>query len=620
MKTVPSIELFDKIIINYVKDYNLNTDFILNQLNIGLADLYIIRDLQQVYKCNSNAFCAGLLLLCHKLNSGSLCLFLNVTAMEKLANFIGANANDVVDVFFALDLSKNSPLLISNQKLYFQIYANHSSSLEGNLKRLISIKPKILKNKNDVVTKVINNIKYPLDKLQIDAIHKSVSHQFSIISGGPGTGKTTVMTAVLRCIVRLYNFDINDIKLVAPTGRAAKRMGEALKNAITKDLTHIDAIDKNLLKLEPKTLHSLLGANPSRRNFLYNSSNRLLAKLIIIDEVSMVDLVLMDKFITSMSNECILILLGDQFQLPSVGAGAVLADLMPPITCEIDSKDKSIAGCVTVLKTSQRCQKDIAQFSEYIKFGNIENAFAFLKQNNQDNLTNNIGVFYHQAQQNQIKLFKDFYLNWFKQYFLTGENCFKKLLQNINIDFDTIDNSISVLDNLFKSVYANRVLCAVRKGIYGCDNINQTIVDAIKQELNQWGRDSLFHGVVIMISENNMPLRLYNGDTGIVLYDKISNCLRVVFEDGITYRSIPVSLLPAYQLAFAITVHKSQGSEFDRILIALPDDVDNKLLTREILYTGLTRAKRRVDIFATKPSLCKAITTTLHREGGLDIW
>lgn len=642
----------------------------------GAGDLLLIRDLIDLADDQSDAFLLLLMLLADAVNTGSLCLPLEVGYLAKKLEGQDVSAIALLDKATSLPQSicgSNSAddklLILQHNKLYFHKYASNEACLQKEITALLQHKgqPTLdCQAVQNAVGEILMTTRYSLAPMQVLALVNTLHSPFSIISGGPGTGKTTIMAAVLRGLMRLGVISsVADIALAAPTGRAAKRMTEALKNGIENDITIKSEQDQALLSLESQTLHRLLGANPMRGNFKYHAGNLLRAKVIVVDEVSMVDIVMMNRFIQAVPKDSKLIFLGDQYQLPSVDAGAVLSDLMPPLgsaaqyseafantvlaslpRCDVpgmkfsdDAKQEIVANLavqaesglmlnrVTILNKPQRCQQEIEALSVCIKNGDVTAAQKFLSPRKMTPNENafiwpeNEGMFHICPQADfTISQWKDLYLSWLEKYFMGDEpSSFLQQVNRLKVDFDALDASTSELTAVFSKIFENRILCAVRSGPYGAETINYHICKRLRSTFAA-GADVRFHGSIIMISENDKSRDLYNGDTGLLVKDRNSKHLRAIFQHGEGFRSFSIHGLPAFTSAFAMTVHKSQGSEFERILMALPDDKEHRLLTREILYTGLTRAKKQACLLSTDACLEVGVARKVERHSGMNFY
>ena len=410
-------------------------------------------------------------------------------------------------------------------------------------------------------TGIINNI----DKMVKDG-------RFHIITGGPGTGKTTSLAKILA--EKLNENIEQNILLAAPTGKAAYRMNEALRFSLKydekKEHTHwVKNTDQKVLeilnKLESKTLHRLLGYIHLSVNFKHTSENPLNANIIVIDECSMVDLPMMSKLLDAVPDNCNLFLLGDKNQLASVEVGSVFADI-----CEKYKRDgriykeltenhraKDAPGIVKLSNQILKAKEDKSDinFDDEIICKNIE----YRKEDKYDTLIKNFeGLFNARNKEETLNMLKKF-----------------------------------------------QILCTTKTGINGTEQINKRIKELAKK----------VRFTPIIITENNYELKLFNGDVG------VKDEKEAHFIIGEEIKSFSALTLPAHELAYAITIHKSQGSEYDCIAVVYPNDIkqdDSKtFLTGELLYTAITRAKKKCLIFGSKDIIVNSCKNTISRASGI---
>lgn len=442
----------------------------------------------------------------------------------------------------------------------------------------------------------------------------AVSSRTAVISGGPGTGKTTTVARILAALVQ-STADPLLIELAAPTGKAAARLTESLGEAIAQlDLT--DA-QRAMMPDQAKTLHRLLGAQPDSRRLRHHQKNPLMSDVLIVDEASMVDLPMMAALIDALPENAMLILLGDKDQLASVEAGAVLGDICrfaeSGYTPQRRQALEAMTGCVLpdkspahpvnvqdhlcLLRKSFRFDagSGIGQLATAVNNGDVRETMAVLGGQRPDvryvPLENEDG--YAQVLTDTMKAYLPF-LSLVKQH----------------------ADPAAVLDAFSQF----RLLCALREGPFGVEGLNERI----ERLLHQQGhirrplihRHRAYHGKPVMISRNDSPLGLFNGDIGIMLTDE-NHELRVYFRlpDG-TIRSIRPSRLPAHETAYVMTVHKSQGSEFAHTALVLPVQ-PSPLVSRELLYTALTRAKQFLTIYSREECVKRAVKTPTQRYSGL---
>lgn len=439
----------------------------------------------------------------------------------------------------------------------------------------------------------------------------ALQRRFAIITGGPGTGKTTTVVKLLALLQHGAGGALN-IKLAAPTGKAAVRLTESISGA----LTQLPAERARAIPTEVTTLHRLLGAVPNRRSFRHNRDNPLQLDVLVVDEASMVDLEMMAALLDALPEQAQLVLLGDKDQLSSVEAGSVLGDLCRG--AELGGyRDDTVAllqafsavaldewrGEGSVLNQATVMLRKSHRFDAHSGIGQLAAAV-----NRGD--TGAVELF---AQYPDIELFSANQLSILKATVVAG---YRQYLQQAQ------PGPADERDNWARSVLGSysrfQVLCALRSGDWGVEGVNEQISQwlhssGIINRQQQW-----YSGRPVMMQRNNYNLGLMNGDIGITLVDPLSNMLRVVFQlaDGSIKWVLP-SRLTEVETAFAITVHKSQGSEFNHCCLVLPPD-NSPLLSRELLYTGITRAKQHFSLLCAAPALLRqAISRRVARSSGL---
>ncbi|MBS0971229.1 exodeoxyribonuclease V subunit alpha [Chimaeribacter arupi] len=443
----------------------------------------------------------------------------------------------------------------------------------------------------------------------------AITRRISIISGGPGTGKTTTVARLLAALVELSADRKLRIQLAAPTGKAAARLTESLGKA-SRELA-LDAAIQAAIPQEASTLHRLLGAQPNSQRMRHHAANPLHLDVLVVDEASMVDLPMMARLIAALPPHARVIFLGDRDQLASVEAGAVLGDL-----CRFAEQGYSparadqlsrITGCAlsgTDLKAHATVRDSLCLLRKSYRFDaasgigllasavNAGKAAAALKV---------LGGSHEDVQGYPLAENEDY------PHLL--ERCvahYRPYLEQVKAGAGA--GEILRLFNQF------RVLCAVREGPFGVSGLNDRIelalnrCGAIRRQPGAAGR--WYAGRPVMISRNDSALGLFNGDIGITLRDH-RNELRVYFQlpNG-EIKSVQPSRLPAHETAYAMTVHKSQGSEFDHTLLVLPNQW-LPVLTRELVYTAITRAKKQLSLYASHNVLASAISTPTQRRSGL---
>ena len=453
------------------------------------------------------------------------------------------------------------------------------------------------------------------------AVATAIKSPFSIITGGPGTGKTTTVTRLLLVLQELFDCKLH-IKLVAPTGKAASRLEESIKNALGFMQEKMNLSDSlfNSIPQKASTLHSLLGVNAFNDYTRYNSHNPLQLDVLVVDETSMIGLPMMAKLINALKPETRLILLGDQAQLASVEAGAVLGELAQFVNqsysheqaaylqattgYEVESADCSnpIRDCLCHLTESRRFDKDsgIGKLAEFIQKGKADDS---------------LGLFEHYPQELHFNALNDESdaVNQVVKSAVKNYRTFLKMLDDLRkqkIDPNAKnEQGISYAEAIQAQFNSVRFLTALRNNNLGVENLNKEIVLALQEEKLLWFRNEQdwYIGKPIMITENDHNVRLYNGDIGLCLANG-----KVWFGN----REVLTSRIPAHEPAFMMTIHKSQGSEFEHTVMVLPTEV-NPVLSRELVFTGVTRAKKELTVFADEKIWKTAIRQTVRRQSGL---
>ena len=474
---------------------------------------------------------------------------------------------------------------------------------------------------NQQITPLKIAIPEGLHEHQIKAINVANNNAFSIITGGPGTGKTYTVAQLVIALQQAtesggdaresirFSTDSASLALAAPTGKAAQRMQESLQAAL-------DAADVELQLQEAKTIHRLLGIGRTGRP-RYDANNPLGEDIIIVDEASMLGVELANYLVSAVKPGARLILLGDANQLAAVDAGAVLADLcriplLQTIHAELtesrrftaDSGIGKLAYQINKADTDthtiwQLLKHDKALSFQYVNNVNTLQTDASLDNNIENSLSKNKNI-------SSLTLN---YLNYLDK--------IKSLLIN-PIEKSMPESVKETIASLMETFNQFRVLTAGHNGEWGDHYINNYLTQWHLTELKlPLGQNTWFHGRPVMVLQNNYELGLFNGDIGFCLQTGDEhNRLEVFFENK--KQGIAVNLLneEVIATAYAMTIHKSQGSEFEHVAITF-DNSHARLLSKELIYTAVTRAKEKVTIYSTKNALEKAVQTPTERHTGL---
>jgi exodeoxyribonuclease V alpha subunit len=414
------------------------------------------------------------------------------------------------------------------------------------------------------------------------AVKCSYENRFFLLTGGPGTGKTTVvgkLLALLHFSAAHDQLPSPRIALAAPTGKAAMRMSEALRASMLQLMQQqlLSREQYNALSLQASTLHRLLGYQPNSSSFQYNQKHLLPIDVLVIDEASMVDIALLSKTLDALPENARIVIIGDSAQLPSIEAGHALHAMHAAFSSAqfLAKKNRHIHLDYAY---RQRDAMEIFHAAALIKSGDAQGFMAFC----QLQLPTRIEWLSEQVQLDTI------------------------LLHQAVALFRAVAAS-RTLESAFALSKQFRVLCASRDDAFGVLAVNHYI----KQQLRAGSQNSFFKGQCLMITANHPRELLYNGDLGICWPDENGH-LKAWFETAEGIKDWHLSALPAHEDAFAITIHKAQGSEFDHILLLLPS-AEHRVLSRELLYTGLTRARQRVQLWASAASIAAAIATPTNR-------
>jgi exodeoxyribonuclease V alpha subunit len=436
----------------------------------------------------------------------------------------------------------------------------------------------------------------------------AVLRRLCVISGGPGTGKTTTAIRILALLARQSREPLR-VALAAPTGKAAARLQEAMRAAAERlpDSPEVRAVVPD----EARTIHRLLGARPRRVRFRHDREHLLAYDVVVVDEASMVDLALMAKLVAAVPPAARLVLLGDRDQLASVEAGAVLGDLCGDAPGFSDGfratieaatgsaiprgqpSASALCDSIVLLTRSHRfaATSGIGRLAAAVNRGDGATACAVLG----DARAAEVGWRPAPSPETVATLAADRYAPY----------------------LEAIERGASPAE-AFTAFRSFRLLAAHRRGPWGVEALNALVADELARRLAVDADGAWYAGRPVLVTENDYTLGLFNGDVGIALPDPAADGdLRVTFEgDGGQVRRLSPMRLPAHEPVWAMTVHKSQGSEFDRVLLVLPDE-DSLLLTRELVYTAVTRARERVEIAGDETILLAAIERRLVRSSGL---
>lgn len=467
------------------------------------------------------------------------------------------------------------PLRRERNLYYLQRHWLEETSLICKVKEFLLEKP-ILEADPTAVKKKVDErtLACLLKPEQAEAIISASCQSLSVIFGGPGTGKTYTAGHLVNIIMESLQTEQRnsfEIALAAPTGKAAANLEKSLKKVAGG------------INVQGKTLHALLGVK-SKFHTNLDEIPKLTADLVVIDECSMVDLGMMLRLFSALKLGSRLILLGDPFQLPSVETGSIFADLVHFLKFFPSCKPCELLSCQRVELQS------ILDFAACVKEGDVNKALKS-KQGTECRILEKHAVHPHEIQE-QL-------LGYTKSWFLPD----------------------ATPQRAFESLNRHRLLSPIKKGPLGVDEINRKFRQALVRKVKHGQQFS----APIMIAKNDYSLELFNGETGILvktITEKEDNGFHFQIGDYAlfpdmgtgTLRKIPALLLPTFEYAYCMSVHKSQGSEFDHVLLLLPEG--SELFGREVLYTAVTRARKKLEIWSHENILEQTIERQSRRLSG----
>ena len=407
-----------------------------------------------------------------------------------------------------------------------------------------------------------------------------MERSLALITGGPGTGKTTT-AARLLALLSLRNPSIR-VALAAPTGKAAARLGEAIGQAVREfDVIRGDVQGRlEQAGAEARTLHRLLRWNPRMDRCRYHEGNPLPYDVVVVDEASMLDLVLWDRLLSAVGSDTRLVVLGDHRQLESVQPGRVLGEMIEAATHGV------LGTCHVELERNYRSEQypGITKLAASIR--NYD-AQAALRTLHDEQFRGELHL--HAADQVDAVLAK-----------VWAEIC-------AVVRAEQPAEALTALTRI-------RLLCAVRHGRYGVDGINAAVEARLRMEGLPTGERA--HGRPVLITANDHHSGLFNGDVGVLMADQNGRGLVAWFHGAQEPRGVPLLALPEHETAWAMTVHRSQGSEFESVVFVLPPQ-EHELVGPELLYTGVTRARSRILLVADETALQAACRQRVPRRTGL---
>ena len=538
-------------------------------------------------------------------------------------------SKEVINNYLEEITKENLPSIIGEHKifeiddtyLYIKKYNDARLSIRKSIKRLF------YNNSNKVSSFNYRDWlkKYELATAQEEIVKKGISHNL-IITGGPGTGKTT---SILFLLISLLIEDKDAvIHLAAPSGKASSRMKESIIKGLNdleqdKKDAYKEVIDK-INNLKESTIHSLLSISNVTHAFSYNKEHQFAPAIFVIDEASMIDICLFASLLDAIPEGSRIFIMGDKNQLPSVECGAVFAELL---------KMDELKDNIVTLNESKRFKEDSEIYDLASRINNGQNL----------NISSNSWLDYEKFEIKEVNKgsYPIYYYSNIKDgvhekkiiervVFKWGEKFYKDLqLKSMNLD----PNDNESIIKLFKYSESSKILCAENESIRGVNRINELLKNTFIDKKLKTSVDNEYAGQIMMINKNNKELDLYNGDSGLLvtfkddptLYLMVRKASNLVSEDGKKMDKIfklgdfvfyPFRMITRSEisLAYSITIHKSQGSDYPNILIILPSKKGHPLLNRQIVYTAITRTCGNTYLLTNIDRLNEAKDTVLVRD------
>ncbi len=435
---------------------------------------------------------------------------------------------------------------------------------------------------------------------QVDAVAKALGRPVFVLTGGPGTGKTTTVLRLLMAASRRHHASRGEwprIMLAAPTGKASQRLGESLRHAQPGDfsagwqeaLAHVQAG-------ETSTLHRLLGSRGTRGGFVHGGELPLDADIVVVDEASMLDLALLRALLSALRADASLMLVGDADQLDSVGTGSVLQD----IVAALDDAGPHLQR----LQHAYRADAALRPLNEAVRIGDLaafHAAFAAAGSHAQYYQLGDLHGLNARVDAWSEALLEDYHRH--------------------HVDQPVDKHDAEGIATLLAAVGRRQLLCALRDGPFGATGLNAAIEAQLSPALQEEGGavigEHWYPGRRILVTRNDATSGLFNGDIGLCLRES-GDRLRVWFHGGDGQpRPFDIGALPPHEPAFAMTVHKAQGSEYDEVAVVLPPRAEHPLLSRQWFYTAISRARRHLQLWGSDVAIMQAIAHPARRSSGL---
>jgi exodeoxyribonuclease V alpha subunit len=544
------------------------------------SDVHAARRIQALAAEPDDEVALALALAVRSLRHGSVCLELGAVADEPLPEGL-AWPDGWVEHVSTSRLAAAGVVRVEGDVVYLDRYWREECQVRDDLVARLSLPPPdVDQPRLEALAVTLFDDRYAEQRT---AALQAARQWTTVLTGGPGTGKTTAVAGLLALLADQSERALR-IALTAPTGKASARLQEAVRTALrdTSFAGHRGAVAEPVAQ----TLHRLLGwRRGSRNRFRHDRDNRLPHDVIVVDETSMVSLTMMARLLEAVRADCRLVFVGDPDQLASVEAGAVLADL-------VDGLSRRGSGSVAALRTSHRFGPEIGGLAEAVRAGDADGVLDRLQTSGE-----------------HVEL-----LDASDPAVLTSVR--DRLVRHAlrlreAAAAGSAADAIQILDR-------HRLLCAHRDGPWGVGHWNRLVERSLAERPGLpigggWGQE-WYAGRPLLLTSNDYGLDLFNGDTGVVVATADGVRAAIAVPGG--HRALATSRLTDVETMHAMTVHKSQGSQAGEVTVLLPPD-DSRLLTRELLYTALTRAEQKVTVVATPDAVRRAVERPAQRASGL---
>ncbi len=575
------------------------------------SDIHVARRLGALSGETDETVLLAIALTVRAVRSGSVCL--DLTTVTDIAPDVAfPNENAWQSAITASPLAEQDILHLDGQLLYLDRYWTEEHQVVADLQAR-STSPDV----DEQALAQALAAYFPDDKYadQREAAETAARHRTSVITGGPGTGKTSTVARLLGVLMQVHAVSEDGgrplrMALAAPTGKAAARMLQAVREStqqrgFPREGDQAEAALTTIQSLTASTLHRLLGWTPSSTRFRHHRGNRLPYDVVVVDETSMLSLTMTARLLEAVRPSARLVLVGDADQLASVDAGAVLKDLVSPSGPGVGEPPGRVAGGPpggrganeVSLETPRAGQGliGVAHLSESRRFGErIGSLATAIRDGDVDTVLDELRIGSTE-------------IGW------TDADELPAMLTERAVALRQAaesGNTARALEELDK----HRLLCAHRDGPSGVSHWNHLVERLLMQATDRDVLRDWYAGRPFVVNSNDYGLGLWNGDTGVTC--RTGADLVAVVGDGEVVRTLPTSRLADVTTAHAMTVHRSQGSQFDEVTVLLPEE-DSRILTRELFYTAVTRAKRVVRIVATEDAVRAAVTRRAQRATGL---